>query len=271
MTLRSRRIILAFSILAFLIMVPLVLLYTSGYRMGSDFHLIKTGGFYVSSPVSGSQIFVDGQLEKETNILQSGFFMQNLKPGTYSVLVAKEGYWPWIKKLNIKEQMVTEARALILPREPKTAAVSEKDFLPAEAEKYAAIKSEFKKLNSLPKSEIAEKFTNHGRERMWWKPEENKVWVEWIGEEESRPYYLNEDKNLVLDSAFPVRNADFYPGRKDVIIVAVQNGVFAIETDARGGRILQPVYRGIKPVFTLHENDPAIYILDAGTLIKVSL
>ena len=121
MTLRSRRIILLFSILAFVIMVPLVLLYTSGYRMDSGFHLIKTGGLYVSSPVSGSQIFVNNKLEKETNILQSGFFLQNLKPGKYSVLIAKEGYWPWLKELEIKEQFVTEARALILPKEPKRA------------------------------------------------------------------------------------------------------------------------------------------------------
>ena len=135
---------------------------------------------------------------------------------------------------------------------------------------HDALPISLKKFNSLPQTKIVERFANHNRQKLWWNPEENKIRVEWTDKEKSRPYYLNEEKNLVLDSVFPVRNADFYPGRYDVIIVAVQNGIFAIETDSRGGRILQPIYKGEKPNFTIYKNDSSIYILDEDTLIKIN-
>lgn len=119
MTLRKRRIIMVVSILAFLILAPILLLYTLGYRIDSSFRIGRTGGLYVSSPLSGSEIFVKNKLERKTNILQSGLFLQNLIGGVYSVLVTKESYWPWLKNLEIKEGMVTEARAILMPRNPK--------------------------------------------------------------------------------------------------------------------------------------------------------
>lgn len=264
MTLMRRRIILIISILAFLVAVPLVLLYTSGYRLDSGFRLIKTGGLYVSSPVSGSQIFINNELKKETNILQSGLFLQNLKPGKYSVLIAKEGYWPWLKELEVKEQFVTEARALILPKETKGEVIKS-----SEHQEIVSLINEIKALSATTTEII--RLANHNRQKLWWLPEENKVWVEWIDSASSRPYYLNEDKNLILDSISPVRNADFFPGRRDVIIIAVQNGVFALEIDGKGGRILQPIYKGKEPFFTIYKNESSIYILDEKTLIKINL
>ncbi|MBU2109891.1 DUF3324 domain-containing protein [Patescibacteria group bacterium] len=266
MTLRKRRIILVLCILVFLVIMPMVLMYSNGYRLDSRFHLTKTGGLYVSSPISGSQIFVNNQLKRTTNILQTGLFLQNLKPGTYSILIAKEGRWPWKKEIEIKEQMVSEARALLLPLDPEGKVLHREDLSPLEVSKYDEI------LASLSAtSTITEKFTNHDRQRLWWNPKENKVWVEWLKDESSRPYYMSKNNVLVLDSIYPVRSADFLPGRRDVIIVAVQNGVFAIEIDDSGGRMLQPIYKGKEPIFTIYKNDSSIYILDEKTLMEIKL
>ncbi len=250
--------------LAFLVAVPAVLLYTSGFRLDSDLRLYKTGGLYVSSPVSGSQIFINNKLEKETNILQNGLFLQNLKPGKYSVLIGKDGYWPWLKELEVKEQFVTEARALILPREMDGEIIE-----PSEHKEIISLIDEIKTLSGTT-TEI-KRFIGQNRQKLSWNQTQNQVWVEWMAEEKSRPYYLNENKVLVLDSASAVRNADFFPGRRDVIVVAVQNGVFALEIDGKGGRILQPIYKGKEPVFTTFKNESSIYILDEKTLIKINL
>ncbi|MBU4087070.1 MAG: hypothetical protein KKB21_05845, partial [Nanoarchaeota archaeon] len=75
------------SILAFLILAPILLFYTLGYRIDSSFKIGRTGGLYVSSPLSGSEIFVKNKPERKTNILQSGLFLQNLIGGVYPVLV----------------------------------------------------------------------------------------------------------------------------------------------------------------------------------------
>lgn len=273
MTLKKRRIILVLCVLAFLIVVPIILLYSNGFRLDAGFHLVKTGGLYVSSPVSGSEIFINNDLKKTTNILQSGLFLQNLKPGKYPVLVAKEGYWPWAKELEIKEQSVAEARALMLPENPEGKILKSKEILPADIQKTNEIIAEIQQIKNLSATTTPiEKYTGNKKQKLWWNPQENKVWVDWMGDENSLPYFFSEKSVLVLNSLFSVRNADFMPGRRDIIVVAVQNGVFAIEIDGRGGRMLQPIYKGKSPVFIFDKkNDSVVYVLDEDALLEIKL
>jgi hypothetical protein len=284
MTLKKRRIILAFCILLFLLVAPFVLFYTAGYRWNSNFQLYKTGGLYVSSPLSSSQIFVNDKLEKETNILQSGLFLQGLKPGKYSILITKEGYWPWSKNLQIKTQFVTEARAMLMPKEPKGTILLRENYSPLEVSKYDEILKSLNDLRQpLKKRATAEekearysRLTSNQKEKLWWDPKANKLWVDWLADPASLPYYFCDDTSckeimLVLDSEFQIKNADFYPKRKDIVIAAVQNGIYAIEIDGRGGRLLQPIYKGKDPIFTTYKNDNSIYILDEDNLIEIKL
>ena len=96
MTLKKRRIIFLFCGIFFLVLAPILLFYSLGYRLDKNFRIGRTGGLYVSSPVSGSEIFVKNKQEKKTNILQNGLFLQNLKTGIYPILITKDGYWPWL-------------------------------------------------------------------------------------------------------------------------------------------------------------------------------
>ncbi len=260
-------------VLAFLVVVPVVLLYSNGFRLDASFHLVKTGGIYVSSPISGSEIFVNNDLKKTTNILQSGLFLQNLKPGRYPVLIAKKGYWPWAKELEVKEQSVVEARALMLPENPEGKIIKSKEVLPADIQKTSEILAEIQEIKGLSATTTSiERYTGNKKQKLWWNPAENKVWVDWMGEENSLPYFFSEKSVLVLNSIFPVRNADFMPGRRDIIVAAVQNGIFAIEIDGRGGRMLQPIYKGKNPFFVFDEkNDSIIYVLDEDALMEIKL
>lgn len=273
MTLKKRRIILCICVLIFLALAPAVVLYSYGYRFDKDFHLIKTGGLYLYSPLAGSQIFINNELKKETNILQKGFFLQNLKPNSYSIIIAKEGCWPWAKELEVKEQLVTEARALLLPKEPNGEIIRPENTLPSEIEKYNEITLALEELRmQFLKSHFFERFSNNGKQKIWWNAKENKIWVEWLGGKESLPYYFNnEEKVVVLESRSPVRNVEFYPGRRDVLVIAVQNGIFAIEIDSRSNRNLQPIYKGKEPIFTIYKNEPFVYILEEKILIKIKL
>lgn len=285
MTLKKRRIILGICILIFLLTMPVILLYTNGYRWNPELGLYKTGGLYVASPLSGSKIFVNNKEEKETNILQNGIFLQSLKPGKYSVLIAKDGYWPWAKKLTVKEQLVTEARAMLIPKEPQGTILLRENYSPMETSKYDEILASLKKLtlplkNKATEEEKEERYSRlsaNKKEKLWWDPKTNKLWAEWLGDKESLPYYFCDDykcleKILVLDSKFPIRNADFYPKRKDTVIVAIQNGVYAIELDGRGGgRMLQPIYKGKEPFFIIYKNESSLYIMEEKDLIQIKL
>ncbi|MEW5907602.1 MAG: hypothetical protein AB1643_00240 [Patescibacteria group bacterium] len=273
MTLKKRRIILIVCFLIFVALAPIALLYSNGYRLDERLHIIKTGGLYISSPLSDSQIFINSKLEKETNILQKGFFIQNLRPGKYYIIVGKETYWPWAKELNVEEQKVAEARALLIPKEPKGEILKIENSTPLETSKHDEIINEIEKIKKqLATSTIMYKLSTNEKEKVWWSPNQNKLWVEWLSDLDSLPYYFKgEQKVLVLDSRFPIRSADFYPGRRDVLIISVQNGVFAIEIDGRGGRIIQPIYKGKEPVAETYKNESAVYLLDENTLIRIKL
>lgn len=271
MTIRTRRAVLILCVLLFLISLPSVLFYTLGYRLGTDLLLYKTGGLYVSSPVTGSKIFVNNKQKKETNIFQSGLFLQSLKPGQYSVLVAKDGYWPWQKNLTIKEQFVTEARAFLLPKDPKGKVILRENYSPLEVSKYNEILASLKATTT-----EYTRFTSNQKEKLWWDPQKNEVWVRWLGEKQFLPYFFCDDlvcqeEKLILHSVFSIRNVDFYPKRRDVILVAVQNGIYALEIDGRGGRMLQPIYKGKDPIFITYKNESLIYILDEDNLIEIKL
>ena len=70
-------------------------------------------------PETGTNVYLNGALVKNTNFLQNSIFIQNLTPGTYAVMAEKEGYWPWAKKLTVAESAVAEAKVLMIPQEIK--------------------------------------------------------------------------------------------------------------------------------------------------------
>lgn len=351
MTLRKRRVIIAFASLLFFIAAPALLLYSQGYRLDSHFRISKTGGLYVWSPVSGSEIFVKNNLEKITNILQTGLFLQDLSEGDYQILVAKDGYWPWLKTLKVKESLVAEARAFLIPRNPEGKVLLRGHFnavwaspydkvllleenkgnnrkitfylpdtntflIPASSTttKLLSFKDEFSKIsweengvllaenknavritfnfdngtvNALPESFNAisasindkyEKFAYQKKEHLIWDNKTNSIWLEWLGDKNSIPYYICDIKPcestnylIAAFSSSPIKNVDFFPGRRDVVIIAIQNSVFALEIDGRGGRVNQPIYKGKDPVFAVFPDEKKVYILDEGVLSVVNL
>ena len=257
-------------VLAFLIVIPFLLLYSLGFRWDSTFHFYKTGGLYLSSPVTGSKIFVNNKEKKQTNIFQGSLFLQGLKPSKYSVLITKDDYWPWLKTLTVKEQMVIEARAILMPKESRGEVVFWGNYSPLKISKYYEIMANLKTLEKPTYSRL----TINQKEEIWWNPKDNKVFGKWLGDKESLPYFFCDDTScrdeiLIFNSLSPIRNIDFYPKRKDAIIVAVQNGIYAVEIDGRGGRNIQPIYKGKEPIFTTYKNEGSIYVLEEDKLIEI--
>lgn len=329
-------------------LTPLILLYTGGYRLSDGWNITKTGGIYIYSPASGSEIFLNNDFQKQTNILQSGVFIQNLKPTKYSALVAKEGYWPWQKQLTVEQQLVTEVRAFLIPQSPqgKTLLRGPLDsiyapinnvlifeeiknrtrkivfYLPHSGEfltnfssDTAQILSSTQKISSvystdnvvyvrrgqktikaevdssantvkasydaIPENLMAdEKALNMPAQFIkydprhnlkLWKTDTNEILAEWINTSSPLPYYMQSGKEIILQAQNKIKNLDFFPSRRDVIIFAAGNGIFAIELDGRGGRNMQPIYKGKDPNFTIFPSQKIIYILDDGALSQIEL
>ena len=108
-----------FLVIIFVILAPLLLANSFGYhlgKLGDVFTLVKTGGIYVASDVSGVQIYVNGEYFKDSGLFIRNMLVQDLDPDKVHEIVAqKEGRNDWRKTLPVYESLVTESRVLMLP------------------------------------------------------------------------------------------------------------------------------------------------------------
>lgn len=113
----TRRLVFLAFLGLFLISAPLVVLYTAGYRFNPQkMGLVKTGLLAVSSEPKSATVFIDGvDTEQKTNLI-----LKNVMPGEHLIRLEKEGYWPWEKKLEVRENETTfiQKAELFLSGEP---------------------------------------------------------------------------------------------------------------------------------------------------------
>lgn len=73
----------------------------------------KTGMIAVKSRPDGAKVYLDDKLLAATNNSLSG-----LKSDFYDLKIVKEGFFTWEKKVEVKEELVTEVDALLIPLSP---------------------------------------------------------------------------------------------------------------------------------------------------------
>lgn len=103
----------------FIVAVPFLLAYSSGYRLDfEDLTFEKTGGVFIHSDLSETKVFINEEYVEGGGRFLKNVLVQNLKSNeAYSIRVEKEGYLPWYKELIVAPNLVTEARILMLPIE----------------------------------------------------------------------------------------------------------------------------------------------------------
>lgn len=151
---------------------------------------------------------------------------------------------------------------------------SEKGFIEADFD-YSKNTVSAKRVDTLPEKSDFEKIAKRGQQKIYWEPQTNEVFVEWLKKDSTPPQFIcqeNCDSPIkIFQSFLEVRNVDFFPGRNDVATIAVGNGIYALEVDGRGGRLIYPIYKGKEPNFALLSGEKNVYILDDGSLFKISL
>jgi hypothetical protein len=112
-----RRIYLALFMLLFAAMLPAVIFYADGWRYKAGFGFVRTGGIYIGVPYADADVSVNGEHIGRSGFLDRNFYLGDLAPASYTVYVERDGYRPWTRQLTVEEQLVTDARALLLPIE----------------------------------------------------------------------------------------------------------------------------------------------------------
>ena len=136
MTKKTRTILFLICLFLFLLIAPLAILYSQGYRI--DFNppadgkiITQTGGFFLKAAPKQVEIYFDGKLKKKTDFFFGSALIENLLPKEYKIEVKKQEYHSWEKTLGLKEKEVTEAKNIVLfPKNPNFTILSKqvKDF-----------------------------------------------------------------------------------------------------------------------------------------------
>ncbi len=284
------------AIIVFVIAAPLLILYASGYRLDKTFNFATTGGVNISAQLSGTEIYVNNELVRTTSIFQKSVFVQNLKPGTYNVSVKKEGYQGWNKTLRVFPETVTDAYSFTLPSTLITKEIPAK--IPASGSASASTTATTKfvenpdyadvvALFAVPKkiavpaskvatttkvatsTDIAKEFRKLLVEKV-----NGSLKVTWMGDIESKPSYFCQSEEckdeIYIKPSSALKRFDFFPGRGDLIIMSLADGIFVSEIDDRSTQNVQKLFDGPNADFRIKDGDK-IFIKKDSTYYSVSL
>lgn len=131
MSYKKRLFFFGFFTLLFLILIPVVLLYSMGYRLTNlslsnftnGFTVSPTGGAYVFYSKPGANIFVDDKFADSTTFFKRGVFIENLKAGSYNIRVEYPDFKSWHKTLLVENQHVVESYPFLIRNEIATTSI----------------------------------------------------------------------------------------------------------------------------------------------------
>lgn len=112
---RTRFIILLICLVLFFTITPVLIFYSLGYKIDfNNFKITATGGIYIRAEQSGTEIIIDSKINKKTGFFSNSVFIQNLLPDKHNVLVKKDGYFYYIKDINVIEKQATKIENITL-------------------------------------------------------------------------------------------------------------------------------------------------------------
>lgn len=285
MTRNKKRIYLLGLFGVFIIAIPSLILYSSGYRLGSGFHLVKTGGIYVVNNEPGVIIRFDRKIMKKAGMFEKNILIRDLTPRRYLVTVEKAGYKKWRKRIRVEEQKVQICYPLLIPLELAPQRVPK--YLPGSEERgknkrevneeYAEAMKLFgirgKPVKGKARAGTEPEYGSDPNKRLSRKVlllrQENKIYVRWAGMEEKRPYFI--DSTGKQPAFFPrgrILSFDFFPGRHDSMLVLLDNlNLYAVEIDRRFD--IHNIYKIVSNCSRFAVKDEFLYYLSGDDVYRI--
>ena len=243
------------SIVIFVLLGFFAASYWRGVRI-SGVKLVTAGAITLGELEQGQKIFIDNS-RVDTVKSSSEKTFKNYKPGLHTVIVARDGYWPWTKKVEIKEARTVTIKPFLLPQNGSGMIVTDKD-------------PEYRKLRDavlaarLPEAERPQTSLDN-RTRVW--SDGLKIYA--ASQNPTAPFYFCEptceEVMTILDSKEAITNVDFLPGRNDVIIFSNETGIYALELDRRSPQNFQPLYPASGARFSIIDGE--IYIVTSDEML----
>jgi len=115
MTKKTRLIILFVCVACFLIIAPVLVFYSMGYRFDFEkMQIVATGGIYVRTFPAAGQITIDSNIPQKPGLFANSIFVQSLLPKDHTISIKKDGYYDYFKTLPVQEKEVTKLENVLL-------------------------------------------------------------------------------------------------------------------------------------------------------------
>ncbi len=276
MSYRRRMVFFISFVLLFIVLIPVVLLYSLGYRLGKDLSIAKTGGIFISYGKAGASIYVDNVLKEQTSLFQRGKFLENMKAGDYNVRFDLDGYISWNKIITVEDAKVAEGYPYLIKKEISTTSILKYDGVIEEGE--GIVNEDFAKADALfeaPTTTVSTKYkikvhaptstiaytgssttivsaptstiiATKGDIQLL--KTETSIDAYYTGDLNAAPFTfclqkvcLNEIRLLATSS---ISHVEFLFNRNDVILYSTKDGIYVTEFDARSPRNTHKLING---------------------------
>lgn len=288
MTRNKKRIYLLGLFAVFIVAIPSLILYSSGYRLDSRFRLVKTGGIYIVNNESGVFARLDGKTVKKAGMFEMNILIRDLTPKRYSVTVEKAGYRRWTKRVDVEEQKVQICYPLLIPLELNQQRVpkylSEQE---GKGKKKREVTKEYSEaMELLGTHDKTAKGTTPGRKdseaaknglgpdkrlnrKVLLFREKNKIHVRWTGMDKRRPFFIDASgKQPVFFPNRRILSFEFFPGRHDSVLVLLDNLIlYAVEIDRRFD--IHNSYRIASNCSRFAVKDEFVYYFSGGEMHRI--
>ena len=107
----------------FVLLLPAMIFYTTGYRLtldaDSETLVTTTGGIYITTPNLEVDVYLDEEQIERPRLYRSAYYIQNIAAGQHRVVVQAPGVHTWVKELPVDSRIVIEAAAFNMPVLPQ--------------------------------------------------------------------------------------------------------------------------------------------------------
>jgi len=149
MKLKTRFLLVAFGVIFFLIITPVLILFALGFKIDlKNRTVVKTGTIVVQTMPTRAQIFLDNFKQKGLSPSTIRFLL----PKDYVIRVEKQDYQSWTKRLSVKSRLATWANQ---GREFITLFYTAPKFIKNFPAQFASISKEKKELLLVSNSKIS--------------------------------------------------------------------------------------------------------------------
>lgn len=231
----KRSLFLGAAIAVFIIVLPLLLLYVSGYRLSYEKKaIVETGGIYIHTEGIDGEISVSSQnLEKPLEKISG--LIQGLDPNTYTVNLRKEGFSSWQKNVEVFASKVNDVHPFQIPLSPTIEDIPEMI-------KNSSGKNIVNTLFKTTKKLFTEENKVRETSNVTLARIDNHLIAIWKGNPSNPPHFFCNTPNICSNAIVVSNNItedsvwDFFPKRDDVVIFTTKDGIYVSEIDPFGGK-----------------------------------